>query len=86
LKKLFPTLSRHRPPCSNVPVASRTYGWFEVDPNKPKNAAIARVRASKETAGYVTDTIKFFDDQERKQILDQVLSELDSKLVVQRVA
>ncbi|MGC1561112.1 MAG: hypothetical protein WA820_14850 [Bradyrhizobium sp.] len=44
------------------------------------------MRASKETAGYVTDTIKFFDDQERKQILDQVLSELDSKLVVQRVA
>jgi len=30
-------------------------------------------------------TIKFFDDQERKQILDQVLSELDSKLMVQRV-
>jgi hypothetical protein len=55
------------------------------DPNEPQNAAITRARAIKEAAGYVTDTIKFFGDQERKQILDQVLSEPDSKLVVQRV-
>jgi hypothetical protein len=55
------------------------------DPNEPQNAAITRARAIKEAAGYVTDTIKFFDDHERKQILDQVLSELDSKLMVQRV-
>jgi hypothetical protein len=54
------------------------------DPNEPRNAAIERARAIKEAAGYVIDTIKFFDDQERKQILDRVLSELDSKLVVQR--
>jgi hypothetical protein len=52
------------------------------DPNEPQNAAIVKARAIKEAAGYVTDTIKFFDDQERKQILDQVLSELDSKLAV----
>jgi hypothetical protein len=52
------------------------------DPNEPHNAAIAR--AIREAAGYVMNTIKFFDDQERKQILDQALSGLDSKLVVQR--
>ena len=54
------------------------------DPNEPQSAEIARARAIKEAPGYVIDTIKFFDDQERKQILDRVLSELDSKLVVQR--
>ena len=54
------------------------------DLNEPQNAAIAKAKAIKEAAGYVTDTIKFFDDQERKQILDQVLSELDSGLVVRR--
>jgi ribosomal protein L20A (L18A) len=54
------------------------------DPNEPQNASIAGARAIKEAAGYVMDTIKFFDDQERKQILDQVLSELGSKLVVGR--
>jgi hypothetical protein len=53
------------------------------DPNEPQNAAITRAKAIKEAVDYVTDTIKFFDDQERKQILDQVLSKLDSKLVVQ---
>jgi hypothetical protein len=38
----------------------------------PQNAAVARAKAIKETAGYVRDTIKFLDD------------ELDSELVVQR--
>ena len=54
-----------------------------IDPNEPKNAAATNTKAIAEAACYVRDTIKFFDDQERKQILDQVLSELDSKLAVQ---
>jgi hypothetical protein len=32
----------------------------------PQNAAVARAKAIKEAAGYVRDTIKFFDDEERK--------------------
>ena len=59
--------------------------WVEnmVD-DAPQNAAVARAKAIKEAAGYVRDTIKFFDDEERKEILDQVLCELGSELVVQR--
>lgn len=52
------------------------------DPSEPKNPAVMKAIAIEEAAGYVRDTIKFFDDQERKQILDQVLAELDSKLAV----
>jgi hypothetical protein len=47
--------------------------WVEnMADDAPQNAAVARAKAIKETAGYVRDTIKFFDD------------ELDSELVVQR--
>lgn len=44
------------------------------DPRKPP--------AIEEAAGYVRDTIKHFTDDERKQILDSALRELDSKLAV----
>jgi hypothetical protein len=44
------------------------------DPNVP--------RVIEEAAGYVRDTIKHFTDDERRQILDTALRELDSKLVV----
>jgi hypothetical protein len=54
-----------------------------VDSNEPTNAAATNAKAITEAVCYVRDTIKFFDDQERKEILDQVLSELDSKLAVQ---
>jgi hypothetical protein len=50
---------------------------------KEPNAAVTKAKAIKEAAVYVKDTIKFFDDQERKQILDQAFGELNSKLVVQ---
>jgi hypothetical protein len=40
------------------------------------------LRAIEEAAGYVRDTIKHFTDDERKQILDGALRELDSRLVV----
>ena len=57
--------------------------WVEnMADDAPQNAAVARAKAIKEAAGYVT--IKFFDDEERKEILDQVLCELGSELVVQR--
>jgi hypothetical protein len=39
-------------------------------------------RAIEEAAGYVRDTIKHFTDDERKQILDAALRELDSRLAV----
>ena len=53
------------------------------DPSELPNAEAAKAKAIKEAASYVKDTIKFFDDEERKQILAQVLRELDSKFVVQ---
>ncbi|HTO59934.1 MAG TPA: hypothetical protein VMM15_01640 [Bradyrhizobium sp.] len=39
-------------------------------------------RAIEEAAGYVRDTIKHFTDDERRQILDAALRELDSRLTV----
>ena len=47
-----------------------------------QNAAVAKAKAIKEAAGYVSDTIKFFDDEERKKVLDLALSILGSDLVV----
>jgi hypothetical protein len=41
-------------------------------------------RAIEEAAGYVRDTIKHFTDDERKQILDGALRQLDSRLAVMR--
>jgi hypothetical protein len=55
------------------------------DPNEPTSATVTKAIAIAEAACYVKDIIKFFDDHERKAILDQVLSELDSKLAVQSI-
>jgi hypothetical protein len=41
-------------------------------------------QAIEEAAGYVRDTIKHFTDDERKQILDGALRQLDSRLAVVR--
>jgi hypothetical protein len=64
--------------------ANETVDGLDAATEVLRRAGIVKARAIKEAAGYVIDTIKFFDDQERKQILDQVLSELGSKLVVGR--